>query len=63
MNFYKEYRTNIEIKDFGLNNGFFPKHTNKIFKEIQNNLDCKYYNDTKKGFHLDDKEIKVKIKM
>lgn len=62
IEFLKEYRTNIEIKDFGLNNGFLPKHTNKIFKEIQNNLDCKYYNDTKKGFHLDDKEIKVKIR-
>ena len=62
IEFLKEQRTNIEIKDFGLNNGFLPKHTNKIFKEIQNNLDCKYYNDAQKGFHLDDKKIKVKIR-
>lgn len=61
IDYLKEYRTNIEIKNFGLDNGFLPKHTNKIFKEIQNNLDCKYYNDAQKGFHLYDKKIKVKI--
>lgn len=62
IDFLKEQRTNIEIKNFGLNNGFLPKHTNKIFKEIQNNLKCEYFNDNEKGFHLYDKKIKVKIR-
>lgn len=62
IDFLKEQRTNIEIKNFGLDNGFLPKHTNKIFKEIQNNLKCEYFNDNEKGFHLYDKKIKVKIR-
>lgn len=56
IDFLKEQRTNIEIKNFGLDNGFLPKHTNKIFKEIQNNLKCEYFNDNEKGFHLYDKK-------
>lgn len=62
IDFLKEQRTNIEIKNFALDNGFLPKHTNKIFKEIQNNLKCEYFNDNEKGFHLYDKKIKVKIR-
>ena len=62
IDFLKEQRTNIEIKNFGLDNGFLPKHTNKIFKEIQNNLKCEYFNDNEKGFHLYDKKIKLKIR-
>lgn len=62
IEFLQEYKTNIDIKNFSLDNGFLPKHTNKIFKEIKNNLDYKYCDDFTKGFYLDNKEIKVKIR-
>ncbi|MGX2973092.1 three-Cys-motif partner protein TcmP [Helicobacter sp. T3_23-1059] len=62
IEFLQEARTNMEIKTFGLDNGFLPKHTNKILKEIQDKIKCEYEGNTKSGFHLDDKEVKVKIR-
>lgn len=63
LDFLREKRDNIEIKKFGLDNGFLPTHTTKFLKKIQNKLECKYTNDTKSGFHLDKKEIKVYIEL
>ncbi|HDZ5125122.1 TPA: three-Cys-motif partner protein TcmP [Campylobacter jejuni] len=60
LEFLREKRNNIEIRNFGLDNGFLVKHTNVILKEIKNKLKCEYYG-ANFGFHLDKKEIKVYI--
>ncbi len=62
LEFLKDKKSNIEIKDFGLDNGFLTKHTKKILKEVKDNLDYEYCDDAKTGFHLDDKKEKVYIK-
>lgn len=45
------YRTNREIYRFGLENGFLPKHTNKILRTWKKRKDFKV-------FSLDDKPVK-----
>lgn len=62
IDFLKEAKSNIEIKNFGLDNGFLPTHTHKILKEIKENLECKYFNGAKRGFHLDKDERKIEIR-
>lgn len=62
IEFLKDKKSNIEIKNFGLDNGFLTKHTKKILKMVKDNLDCEYCDDAKSGFHLDDQEEKVYIK-
>lgn len=62
LDFLREKRRdNIEIKNFGLDNGFLTTHTAKFLKEMQDDLECKYCNNANSGFHLSDKEIKVYI--
>lgn len=63
IDFIKEAKSNIEIKNFGLDNGFLPTHTHKILEEIKENLECKYFNGAKKGFHLDNKKDEKKIEI
>ena len=62
LEFLKEKRSNIEIKNFGLDNGFLTKHTSVILKENKNKLKCEYCG-ANSGFHLDKKEIKVYIEL
>ncbi|QQF51600.1 three-Cys-motif partner protein TcmP [Campylobacter fetus subsp. venerealis] len=61
--FLSDFRTNIDIKGFGMNHGFLTKHTKSILEEIKNVLECKYENGSQRGFHLDNRDIKVKIKI
>ncbi|TLD86572.1 three-Cys-motif partner protein TcmP [Helicobacter sp. MIT 05-5294] len=62
VDYLKECRSNIDIKTFGLDNGFLAKHTNVILQDIKNNLQLQYYNNAKSGFHLDDDKLKVKVR-
>lgn len=62
IEFLKEARTNIEIKAFGLDNGFLSSHTRKLLQEIQNNLECNYHNGATRDFHLDNDNLKVTVK-
>lgn len=63
IDFIKEEKSNIEIKNFGLDNGFLPTHTKKILNDIKDNLECKYYDDAKKGFfYLNEDEKKIEIR-
>lgn len=60
-----DYRTNEELYRFGLENGFLPKHTNKVIKEWKDELEkisldsmpargnyIKYHSDRKIGFRI-----------
>lgn len=60
--FLKEYRSNLEIKAFSLNNGFLLTHTNKILEKNNKCLEYKYYGKAKRGFHLNNKEKKVEVR-
>lgn len=62
VDYLKEWRSNMDIKTFGLDNGFLAKHTNVILQDIKSNLQLQYYNDAKSGFHLDDDSLKVKVR-
>ena len=63
VDYLKEYRSNIDIKIFGMDNGFLAKHTNKILDELKNNLECEYCKNSKRGFHLSEKDIRVRIRL
>ncbi|TLD81457.1 hypothetical protein [Helicobacter trogontum] len=63
LEFLKEKRNNIEIKNFGLDNGFLTTHTTKILNKIKEELNIDYHNGSKRSFHLDNKEIKVHIEL
>jgi three-Cys-motif partner protein len=61
----KTDRTNFEVYQFGLHNGFLPKHTKMIFSEWQksNSYFRVYSSDgslyRKGAFHLNSKDVKV----
>ena len=62
LEFLKEWRNNLDIRAFSLNNGFLLKHTNKILEKNNKCLECKYYGKAKRGFHLNNKEKKVEVR-
>lgn len=62
IEFLQEARSNVEIKSFSLDNGFLSTHTNKILKEIGQNLECEYHNGATRSFHLDKECLKVTIR-
>lgn len=60
--FLAKWRSNLDVREFSLNGGFLPKHTNKFLSSF-NDLECQYFNVTR-GFHLsNDKEIKVEMRI
>lgn len=63
LEFLKEWRSNIDIKTFGLDNGFLTNHTNKILNDLKNRLECEYCENSKRGFHLNEKNVKAKIRL
>ena len=60
----KDYRTNIEIYQFGLENGFLPKHSKSVLDEIKKNLEIISL-DTKSvaGYYIGNKDRKIGVKI
>lgn len=63
LKFLREKRSNIDIKNFGLDNGFLIRHTKKILTKIKKDLEIYYCNGSKHGFHLDKNKKVLDIKL
>lgn len=63
IDFLKEWKSNTDIRSFSLDNGFLTKHTNKILEKLKNDLECEYCKSSKRGFHLNEQDIKVRIRL
>lgn len=62
--YLKETRSNTNIRDFSFDHGFLTTHTQKILEKISNDLEIRYHNGSKRGFHLskDKKVLEIRLK-
>jgi len=60
----KDFRTNMDIHKFGLENGFLPKHSKAVLDEIKENLELISL-DSKPvaGYYIGNKNRKIGIKL
>lgn len=68
IDFLQTDKTNIEIYDFGLDEGFLPKHTKSILEDLDNanklNIESiENIKIKKKSYYIDKKEEKIKIRL
>lgn len=68
IDFLQTEKTNIEIYDFGLDEGFLPKHTNEILEKLEanNEIFIESIGDKKRRknyYYIDNREEKIKIRL
>ena len=69
IDFLQTEKTNVEICDFGLDEGFLPKHTKSILEDLnnENNLIIEHIENIatteKIYYYIDNKEEKIKIRL
>ena len=60
----KDYRTNMEIYQFGLENGFLPKHSKTVLDEMKESLVLLSLDaGPVGGYHIGNKERRIKVRV
>ena len=66
INFLNSFKSNKDIYEYILKNGYLPKHGNEILKKLENENKLSFIdeqNRKKKRFYLNNNEIKYKVKI